>query len=391
MLFARGDGMKTDYSHLSGDIFCRIIDNYGDIGVCWRLARQLHAEFSVGITLWVDDLATFARLSPALNPQRPVQDLDGITVRHWQGDIDSPAPGDLVIEGFACTLPASFLQAMAARHSAPLWINLDYLSAERWVEECHGLPSFDAATGLTKYFWFPGITPRTGGLLREAQLLADRDYFQCDSMAEADFWARIGVPEATGFQRRLSLFAYENPAIAGLLSALADDLPPSLLIVPAGRALADVAQWAGVELPQEGARLHCGALTIAVTPLLAHADYDRLLWGCTLNMVRGEDSFVRAQWAARPLLWHIYPQDENAHLIKLNAFIAGIEAVTCMPALWAEAMRAWNQADATPAIWSALVADLALLAPPARAWSEHLALQNDLASGLVRFLYSRLE
>ena len=47
---------------LSWDIFCTVVDNYGDIGVCWRLARQLAAEHGFAVRLWVDDLASFARL-----------------------------------------------------------------------------------------------------------------------------------------------------------------------------------------------------------------------------------------------------------------------------------------------------------------------------------------
>lgn len=373
------------------DLFCRIIDNHGDIGVCWRLARQLSAEFGVVMTLWVDDLAAFAQLAPALDVTLPQQRLGDITIRHWTGDIESPDPGDLVIEGFGCALPTGFLRAMVARQAAPVWLNLEYLSAENWVEDCHGLASLNPASGLTQHFWFPGFTPRTGGLLREESLLAARDHFQLDTRAEAAFWEHIGVPEASNFTRRLSLFAYENPAIAGLLSALAADSPPSLLLLPAGRALNNVAQWAGVETLKAGARIHRGALTVAVLPLLAVEDYDRLLWGCALNLVRGEDSFVRAQWAARPLLWHIYPQDEDAHWLKLNAFIHQAEHHSAMPALWAEAMRAWNRGNPDPTFWAALLADLPLLTPPAQAWSRHLAEQKDLATGLMRFYRSRVE
>lgn len=380
----------------SCDLFCRIIDNHGDIGVCWRLARQLSAEFGVRVTLWVDNLPAFAHLAPTLDIACAEQVLDGVRVLHWTGDLAdttlaNPAPADLVIEGFGCALPPAFLQAMAARQPAPVWLNLEYLSAENWVEDCHGLVSPDPATGMSRHFWFPGFTPRTGGLLREAGLLTARDHFQLDTATEAAFWERIGVPEAINFSRRISLFAYENPAIAGLLQAASTDSPPTLLLVPEGRALPDVVRWAGIDALKAGDRLHRGALSIVVLPWLAHADYDRLLWGCHLNLVRGEDSLVRAQWAARPLLWHIYPQEEDAHWLKLEAFIHQAEGHSAMPAQWAEAMRAWNRGDADPAIWAALLADLPLLGGPARAWSAHLADQKDLATGLMRFYRSRVE
>jgi uncharacterized repeat protein (TIGR03837 family) len=279
---------------------------------------------------------------------------------------------------------------MVARQPPPLWLNLEYLSAEDWVEDCHGLASPHPGSGLVQHFWFPGFTARSGGLLRERGLLEARDRFQLDRAAHEAFWTRIGVPEALTIPRRVSLFAYENPAIPGLLGALARD-QPTLLLVPAGRTLGDVARWAGRPSLAAGDRLHEGCLTIAVLPLLSADDYDRLLWACSLNAVRGEDSFVRAQWAGQPMLWHIYPQQEDAHLAKLEAFIHRVEQQVAMPAVWALAMRAWNRGDADPGLWSALVADLPALSPPGHAWADWLATHKDLASGVMHFYGSRVE
>ena len=44
---------------LAWDIFCTVIDNYGDIGICWRLARQLRVDDGQRVRLWVDDLTSF--------------------------------------------------------------------------------------------------------------------------------------------------------------------------------------------------------------------------------------------------------------------------------------------------------------------------------------------
>ncbi|HET9045379.1 MAG TPA: elongation factor P maturation arginine rhamnosyltransferase EarP, partial [Casimicrobiaceae bacterium] len=38
------------------DVFCKVVDNFGDAGVCWRLARQLVAEHDLAVTLWIDVL-----------------------------------------------------------------------------------------------------------------------------------------------------------------------------------------------------------------------------------------------------------------------------------------------------------------------------------------------
>ena len=384
------------------DIFCTAIDNYGDIGVCWRLARQLAGEHGCAVTLWLDDLQAMAHMGAGIDPAWDVQPLpvDGstgaITLRRWRPDAaadampgtatDTISPGDLVIEGFGCRLPEAFLNAMAARPVAPVWINLEYLSAEDWVEGCHGLPSQHPRTGLIQRFWFPGFTPGSGGLLREAGLLAARDAFQRDAAAQAAFWAGLGLSDAGRHQRRISLFAYENPAISGLLQTLADTAGDTLLLVPTGRALADVAAWAGAtSRPVAGDRLRRGNLDIAVLPFLEHADYDRLLWACDLNAVRGEDSFVRAQWAGRPLLWHIYPQEDRAHEAKLDAWLARVrQQVPDMPECWTVANRGWNQTGATQADWTAAMAALPVMTAAAQDWCRYLGAQADLAGGLHR-------
>ena len=41
----------------SWDVFCRVVDNYGDAAVCWRLARQLADEHGARVRLWIDLLA----------------------------------------------------------------------------------------------------------------------------------------------------------------------------------------------------------------------------------------------------------------------------------------------------------------------------------------------
>lgn len=369
----------------SCDIFCRVIDNFGDIGVCWRLARQFAHEYALQVTLWVDDLQAFSKLAPTLNPQAAAQSLDGITVRHWAENFPSDArPSDCVIEGFASRLPESFLDNMARQATAPFWFNLEYLSAEDWVDDCHALPSVHPRTGLTQYFWFPGFSPRTGGLLREAALLDERQHFQQSPAAQLAFWSRLGCPDALQFQRRISLFAYENPAVHGLLSALASDTTTTLLLIPEGRILHSVETWLGQPL-KVGDYLQRDSLSIRILPLLSHSDYDRLLWACELNCIRGEDSFVRAQWAARPFLWHIYPQAEEAHLIKLNAFIQRLEQHCGLLPVWAEAMLAWNQASADSPPWPHLLSQLPALQPAFQHWSAQLGQQIDLARQLILF------
>lgn len=369
----------------SWDVFCEVIDNFGDVGVTWRLARQLAAEHGQRVRLWIDDLAAFGRLCPQADVGAGRQRCEGVEIRHWTAPWPDVEPADVVIEAFACRLPAAFEAAMARRETPPLWLNLEYLSAEDWVAGCHGLPSLQA-NGLSKFFFFPGFAADTGGLLRERTLLARRRAFQADAEARRAFLRGLGVDWRPD-ERLLSLFAYEQPALADWLRPLEDDHRPTRLLVPEGRVLTSLAAWLGGEPPRAGDRRVRGQLTLQVLPFVSQDAFDRLLWCCDLNGVRGEDSFVRAQWAGRPLLWHIYPQEGQTHLDKLDAFMdrycAGLEPTLAadLRAVW----RAWNQARAPGAAWPALLERLPALRAHAERWCAALAERGDLASELVAF------
>lgn len=372
------------------DIFCRVVDNYGDIGTCWRLARVLAARYGVDVRLWVDDWAALAKVCP--EAVRDGIEVAGVELREWMEVFPLVEPADVVIEAFACELPVAHMRAMAARIPPPLWINLEYLSAEDWVRGCNGLPSPRADPTLTKYFFFPGFIEGTGGLIRETGLLVRRDraLLECP---RADWLRARGVTPQCADALLVSLFSYEQPGIGGLLRCWQVGDRPVLLLIPEGKVLPGVEAALGTDLPV-GARLERGALRVAVLPFMGQNDYDGLLWRCDLNLVRGEDSFVRAQWAGRPLVWHIYPQEDDAHLVKLDAFLAlyrtGLDAAAA--AALAGFWRAWNggmEADGaeteTAAAWPAFARALPEIGRHARAWCAILDARPDLVDELWRF------
>ena len=369
----------------SWDIFCVVVDNYGDIGVTWRLARQLVAEHGQRVRLWVDDLATFARLCPGTSATAGQQWHEGVEVRHWLPEWSGAEPADIVIEAFACQLPAAYIEAMAGSGRRILWLNLEYLSAEDWVVGCHALPSMQP-DGLQKYFFFPGFEQGTGGLIREGDLLARREAFQNDPTLREAFLHGLDLNVQPG-ARLLSLFAYENPAVAGWLDALTADRRSSHLLVPEGRVLADVAHWLGLEQLSAGDRHVRGALQIDVLPFMTQNQYDMLLWCCDFNAVRGEESFIRAQWAGRPVVWHIYPQEEDAHWDKLNAFLdLYLRDLAPGPA---GALRnfwyAWNAGEGSAAAWSSMLEHETELNAHAERWTHKQVANGDLAGKLVFF------
>lgn len=376
-----GDGC----ARVKWDIFCSVVDNYGDIGVTWRLARQLASEQGAAVRLWVDDLAAFAAICPQADPAAEQQVVLGVEVRHWPRDWQAAEPADVVIEAFACELPPAYVAAMAARAQKVLWLNLEYLSAEDWVEGCHGLPSLQS-NGLQKFFFFPGFTAGSGGLLREGDLLARREAFQADDAAVWQFLQTLGVTPVAG-ARRISLFAYENAALASWLGALAADAQPTQLLVPEGRIVAELQRWLGVTAIKAGDCVQRGQLQVQVLPFMRQEQYDLLLWSCDFNAVRGEDSFLRAQWAGQPLLWHIYQQAEGAHWDKLDAFldlyIEGLsaEAGAVLRALW----HAWNAGEDMAPGWAAVQQVWPELAEHSQRWALERASQADLATALVQF------
>ena len=325
------------------DLFCRVVDNFGDAGFCWRLACDLAAR-GQRVRLWLDDTALLAWMAP--------QGCAGVEVVGWSADPPALQPGSVVVEAFGCDPPPGFVRRMALAARAPVWINLEHLSAERFVERSHGLPSPQLAgpgAGLTKWFFYPGFTGTTGGLIREPALSERQRAFD-----PSGWLAAHGIARRSG-ERLVSLFCYANDALPDLLDALARQ--PTLLLASAGTAGDQV-------LRALGPRQTRGELRAVVLPLLSQADYDHLLWACELNFVRGEDSFVRAQWAAKPFVWQIYPQRDGAHRVKLQAFtelhLAAAEPglAAQIAALWA----AWNGAGAplhlpAPAAWSAHALD----------------------------------
>lgn len=347
------------------DIFCRVVDNWGDIGVCWRFARDL-ASRGIRVRLWVDDASALAWMAPAGHP--------GVEVLPWPTAVPAGGIGSVVVETFGCDIPAAFAAAMAATqrsgHRPPVWINLEYLSAEGYVERSHGLPSpvvQGPGAGLTRWYFYPGFTARTGGLLREADLPERQARF------DRTAWRSRHAIAPT--HNAITLFCYEPAALRPWLDQLASHRDAHLLVTP-GRASAAARGWMA-EHEAAGSRLPMTWLEPCSQP-----EFDAMLWASELNCVRGEDSLVRALWVGRPLLWHIYPQHDNAHHAKLDAFLDWLQA----PASLRRLHHVWNgmrQGPMPDALDPQLLREWGSCIRVARA---RLMAQDDLSTRLFRFI-----
>jgi hypothetical protein len=114
--------------------------------------------------------------------------------------------------------------------------------------------------------------------------------------------------------------------------------------------------------------------------------------------VRGEDSLVRAIWAGAPFVWQIYPQDDDAHRIKLDAFLS--RAFPDRFSATADAVRqvwaCWNRGQASrdsrsTEAWSALNGDESMSRWRERCalWRDELFMQADLVTQLLSFAHAR--
>ncbi len=376
------------------DVFCRIVDNFGDAAVCWRLAWQLANEHAHQVRLWIDLPNALGVLRPDLDRSLPRQFLERVEVIHWSAQIAFDDPRDVVIEGFSCGLPEKYFNSMVTRNKPPLWIVLEYLSAESWVAEHHRLPSPHPRFELPRYFFFPGFTADSGGLIREADLHGKHRIFDDSDVAHQALWADLGFDVPDKAVEVVSLFGYDNPNLIPLMNAMANGTKEIVALLPPSRLRQLACDKLGQGHQEDGSKLRRGALEIRFIPFLPQPRYDELLWICDWNFVRGEDSFVRAQWAGRPFVWQPYPQANNLHVDKLNAFLdlygaeLDTETSIALKGLW----RSWNgSGELLAGFWQRVQAHSNVLRGHAKRWEKQMLAMPDLATNLANFCAEQLK
>lgn len=389
--------MLSDESMAEAWVFVRVIDNYGDAGVGWRLSCLLAEYLHMHVRLWIDDTDALNKLVPASEQQTQ------ITIEAWQGDammqqqLSAAADPVLVIETFGCELPPQVLERI--RQCRPLWLNWEYLTAEDWAVGLHAMSSLQP-NGLEKYFWFMGIDADSGGLLREPDYLAEREKFRQQPQLQQAFRQEYGLPLQHTGQLWL-VFAYTSGQWAQWMAMWQQADTPVTLWLAGGQVIESLRAAkliAPEELQQEGDICELGNVTLVRIPFVPQAAFDRLLWLADAAIVRGEDSFVRALWAGLPFFWHIYRQDDDVHLQKLHSF-------------WFKAMQGWpaelrqaftvlsddlNGAGAVSSLkreqaWQYLCAHWQSWVKSAAAWSEMLHGQDNALEKLARFSHLPLK
>ena len=326
------------------DVLCKVVDNYGDIGVVYRLARALsELDPAPVLRIVVDDLRAFSLLEPLVRPDVAVQTVRGWTIVDWRGPtvadagsyeaVYGQAGPRVVLECFACGRPDWF-EAMLFDDdddgSQKTIVNIEYLSAEPYADEFHRLPSLTRSGSVRKHMFMPGFTPGTGGLILDSAFVAAK--------------ARCSEPAGLAVERGLLLagaglemlpsdglsadgtvgmfwvlvFSYERD-YARIVADLAafNAKRPVLVLVASGKSEpCFMRAWEDAGRPFRVLRL----------PFLPQETWDRVLLASDFLFVRGEDSMARAALSGRPFLWHAYPQAEAHQLVKVRALLERMRA-----------------------------------------------------------------
>ena len=361
----------------SADIFCRVIDNFGDAGVCWRLACRLKS-LGIAVRFITDRPDVLQLIAPRAAEEAQIAAWDDFAKAAAQPAFQ---PSELIIETFGCRLPEAYdeaaaklrAQRLAARQTPPFYFNLDYLSAEDWVEGSHNMVGLHPRLDLPKLWFFPGVTDRTGGVLIEDDYEKRQQAF---ALQKKDFLLELGADP-----QRTTVFIFTYPVndlqtAAAALRQAAANRPLNALLAPgeAGDILEKLLSGAGSEL------------RTVRTPFVAQKDFDKLLWASDTAIIRGEDSFIRAQLAGLPMLWSTYPTEDHAHRVKLDAWLTRFVpklAPWGLSASYTKLAQDWLEGSAASEDICRFLLEARRYAPGFDVWRTELLERGDLAQHML--------
>ena len=360
-------------------LLCKVVDNFGDIGVVYRLARALSELLDPpDLRLVVDDLEAFRSLEPLVDAGLDYQSVRGWEVFRWRETEAAEKafrakPPSVVIECFACGRP-DWLEALL--FDAPLFddpqisardcllVDLEYLTAEAYAEDFHRMPSLTRSATVHKAMFLPGFTAKTGGLILDKSFMSSRARatslegrleLRRELLSGALAASARALPPDAAERFWTCVFTYERDysSIVADLAAFAEGRTmggrpcvaprPILVLAAAGKSQACFSSaWERAGRP----------FPLLELPFLPQESWDRFLLASDFSIVRGEDSWSRGALAGRPFLWQAYPQDERYQMVKVEAFLERLrphfDASAFAPL--AAAYRALNDRDRdTPA------------------------------------------
>ena len=300
------------------DIFCEIIDNFGDIGVVYRISKELKKIFqNVRIRIVLNRLKEFKAINKKVK-DRDYQEIDGlicVTEKYVKENMESFGVSDVFIEAFGCNVPEEYVKA--AKENSKLWINLEYLSGEKWIEDFHLCESLIDSKTLKKIFFMPGFSEKSGGVIIDSGFLERMKYGKenRDEVFKKYFKDFDLKDKFIG-----TVFSYEKN-FENLLETLKNYKKETVLLLMGEKTQKSFSEILKKNLTEDyGNIVKYGKITMIYSDFFSQEEYEEIISASDFNFTRGEDSFVRGIILGKPFMWHIYLQEEKAHMDKIKAF-----------------------------------------------------------------------
>lgn len=304
-------------------VLCKVVDNFGDIGVVFRLCRALsELKKNLEIRLVVSNLDSFAKISKGIDSTKTFQEFRGWKVFDWNDSAlckkeFSKNPPEFILECFQCGRP-EWLEELLFSPQFNLnvqIVNVEYLTAESWADDFHLLKSGTRSAKIKKINFMPGFTKKTGGLI------LDKNFMRC--LSEKKFALNLVKQNldkkilSEDFSDSFKILIFSYPKNFDFLASAIKEFSflKKIIVFVASGAGADSAK---ISLKKFKVDFVC-------LPFMQQEVWDAFLLLMDFSFVRGEDSFSRCCLFGNPFIWNIYPQEEEFHIVKLNAFLQKIK------------------------------------------------------------------
>lgn len=296
-------------------VLCKVVDNYGDIGFVYRLCRSL-AEITddIKIRLVVSNLESFAAMAKEINPNKPQQFFRNWQIFDWNNaeickNEFSKNPPVFLLECFQCGRPDWLEDIIFAPDFKQTVHSLDveYLTAEDWAEEFHLIKSGTRSVFVKKHIFMPGFTNKTAGLVLDSSFMQSKASRKNALQKLSDTGIDIS-------EKDFNILVFSYPRSFNFLVNAINKCDFSK------NAKVFVADGICTKPFLDACKEQNSSFKIEKLPYLEQEKWDALLTLMDFAFVRGEDSFSRACLCSKPFIWHIYKQEKDYHLVKLEAF-----------------------------------------------------------------------
>ena len=291
-------------------ILCKVVDNFGVIGVTFRMASHLKKiNPSNTVNLIVDNLEAFKKIYSQVDASKKYQIVNGINVYDWnafdlcyasfsndkeKAVLSSERLG-VILECFQCGRPG-WLEKILFEDELEKTVHIimiDYLTAEAYAEDFHLLKSLTRRAKVQKVNFMPGFTDKTGGLIID------------DGWKEAVSYNKDGP---------VLFFTYDKD-FSGVVRALKKSRFTTILLAQGkGKASFEKA-W------NENIKNENHPVKLEVLDYLDLYEWDEMLKKCSVLFIRGEETLSRSCLSGIPFIWHAYPQSDEYQLVKVQALL----------------------------------------------------------------------